>query len=187
MPPIKQSKKQPLETRQHLLAEAGNLIVEQGLANLTLEAVAKAAGVSKGGLLHHFPSKQSLLDGLIRDLHERFHQRLRELAFEDPVPEGRLARAYLKSVSMQREDRQNKLCGILAIEARAEPAMRSAWRESVRAMLRGEPDDTSDPIELAIVQLAADGLWLADLEGAFDDSPELFHRIVARLGEMTRP
>lgn len=186
MATIKQSKKQPTETRQHLLEEAGNLIIEQGLANLTLDAVAKAAGVSKGGLLHHFPSKQSLLEGLIRDLHEQFRQRLKELAQADPVPEGRFARAYLKSVSMHREGSHNKLCGVLAIEARAEPAMRSAWRESARDMLRREPDDTSDPIELAIVQLAADGLWLADLEGVFDDSPDLFHRIVARLEQMTR-
>ena len=186
MPIIRQSKKQPVETRQHLLKVAGELILEHGLANLTLDAVAKASSISKGGLLHHFPSKQHLLDGLILDLHERFRHRLRELADADPVPEGRFARAYLKTVSMHRDDSGNKLCGILAIEARGEPAMRSAWRDCVRDMLRQETDGKSDPIELAIVHLAADGLWLADLEGVFDDSADLFRRIVARLEQMTR-
>ena len=186
MPFIRQSRKQPAETRQHLLKVAGELVLEHGLANLTLDAVAKASGVSKGGLLHHFPSKQHLLDGLILDLHERFRQRLQDLALVDPVPEGRLARAYLKMVSMHREDPSNRLCGILAIEARGEPAMRSTWRDCVREMLCPEPDAKSDPIELAIVHLAADGLWLADVEGVFDGSADLFQRIVARLEQMTR-
>ena len=186
MPLIRQSKKQPTETRQHLLKVAGEQILEHGLANLTLDAVARASGVSKGGLLHHFPSKQHLLEGLIRDLHDRFRERLRDLAQADPMPEGRFARAYLKAVSMHREDPGNKLCGVLAIEARGEPAMRSAWRDCVRDMLRQETDGKTDPIELAIVHLAADGLWLADLEGVFDDSPDLFRRIVARLEQMTK-
>ncbi len=186
MTAIKQRKKRPVETRQHLLNVAGNLILEQGLANVTLDAVAKASGVSKGGLLHHFPSKQHLLDGLILDLYARFRRRLREFADADPVAEGRFARAYLKTVAKDREDPTNKLCGILAIEARGQSAMRTAWRECVRDMLRHDPDASSDPISLAIVHLAADGLWLADLEGVFDDSPDLFRSIVARLERMTR-
>jgi AcrR family transcriptional regulator len=186
MAPIKQNKKQPAETRQQLLVVAGNLILEHGLVNLTLDAVAKASGVSKGGLLHHFPSKQHLLNGLILDLHERFRQRLSELAVADPMPEGRIARAYLKAVTMNRDEPRNKLCSILAIEARGEPAMRSAWRDCTRDMLRLQSESGSDPIEMAVVHLAADGLWLADLEGVFDDSPELFQRIVARLEQMTR-
>src|SRR5918995_7239284 len=31
----------------------------------TLDAVAAAAGVSKGGLLHHFPDRQALAHGLV--------------------------------------------------------------------------------------------------------------------------
>ena len=37
----------------------------KGVAKLTLEAVAKEAGVSKGGLLYHFSNKEALIEGMI--------------------------------------------------------------------------------------------------------------------------
>ena len=47
--------------RERILEAAERVITEVGAAHLTLDAVAQAAGVSKGGLLYHFPSKESLL------------------------------------------------------------------------------------------------------------------------------
>ena len=40
-------------------------MVESGATHLTLDAVAKSAGVSKGGLLYHFPTKEALLEGML--------------------------------------------------------------------------------------------------------------------------
>jgi AcrR family transcriptional regulator len=44
---------------------ADTVVLEKGSAHLTLEAVARTAGVSKGGLLYHFHNKQQLLEGMI--------------------------------------------------------------------------------------------------------------------------
>lgn len=41
------------------------LLIEVGERAATLEAVAKRAGVSKGGLLYHFPSKEALISSLL--------------------------------------------------------------------------------------------------------------------------
>ncbi|MGP8035610.1 MAG: TetR/AcrR family transcriptional regulator [Steroidobacteraceae bacterium] len=51
--------------RQRLLDAAERVVVESGATHLTLDAVAKSAGVSKGGLLYHFPSKEALLEGML--------------------------------------------------------------------------------------------------------------------------
>ena len=48
-----------------LLDAAETVVARQGFANLTLDAVAAEAGISKGGLLHHFPSKDRLVEGLV--------------------------------------------------------------------------------------------------------------------------
>lgn len=53
------------ETRRRLLKAAAQVIREQGVRQLTLEAVAAAAGCSKGGLLYHYPSKEALVGGLV--------------------------------------------------------------------------------------------------------------------------
>jgi AcrR family transcriptional regulator len=51
--------------RERLLDAAERVVVESGATHLTLDAVAKSAGVSKGGLLYHFPSKEALLQGMV--------------------------------------------------------------------------------------------------------------------------
>ena len=51
--------------RERLLDAAERVVVESGATHLTLDAVAKSAGVSKGGLLYHFPNKEALLEGML--------------------------------------------------------------------------------------------------------------------------
>ena len=89
-------KKQPQAVRQLLLGVAAGLCIERGASGLTLDAVAAAAGVSKGGLLHHFPSKAALLEGLLDDLIDRLDAAIHQAMLDDPDPTGRFTRAYLK-------------------------------------------------------------------------------------------
>jgi AcrR family transcriptional regulator len=51
--------------RERILDAFEELLVQQGERGTTLEAVAAAAGVSKGGLLYHFGGKEALVDGLL--------------------------------------------------------------------------------------------------------------------------
>ncbi|MGO1278571.1 MAG: TetR/AcrR family transcriptional regulator, partial [Cellulosimicrobium funkei] len=50
----------PPAARAKVLRAFASLLVEQGERAATLEAVAERAGVSKGGLLYHFGSKDAL-------------------------------------------------------------------------------------------------------------------------------
>lgn len=43
------------DKKKRLLAAASEIVEEEGVVKLTLEAVAQRAGMSKGGLLYHFP------------------------------------------------------------------------------------------------------------------------------------
>ena len=56
----------PSVARAAALDAADALLSEHGLAAFTLEAVAARAGISKGGLLYHFPTKEALLSDLMR-------------------------------------------------------------------------------------------------------------------------
>jgi len=182
-------KRQPVETRQLLLEVAEKTIREKGLAGVTLDGVAKAAGVSKGGLLHHFPNKQHLIDAVIVELHQRFLSRIKKICAADPIESGKETRAYLKVATRERDEQDSQLCSILAVEARDNPTMRSQWRETrIRMMTTASPaGEGTDPILLAIIQLATDGLWLAETEGLFDKSSTLYRQIIERLEQMTLP
>ncbi|WP_323742958.1 MULTISPECIES: TetR/AcrR family transcriptional regulator [unclassified Rathayibacter] len=61
----------PVPARDRVLDAFESLLDEQGERAATLDAVARAAGVSKGGLLYHFPSKEALVGGLLARLDER--------------------------------------------------------------------------------------------------------------------
>jgi len=81
-------KKHPSLTRDHILQAAGQLVLAEGPSALTLEAAAKAAGISKGGLLYHFPSKEALILGMIESHHEGYKSAIRAEKALLPHPEA---------------------------------------------------------------------------------------------------
>lgn len=52
-------------SREHILDTYVDLLIHAGERAATLDAVATAAKVSKGGLLYHFSSKKALLEALV--------------------------------------------------------------------------------------------------------------------------
>ena len=75
----------PRPTQREVILDAfQDLIVEVGAANVTLEAAAARGGVSKGGLLYHFPSKSDLFAGLVDRLREAIDRAIAD-APDDPV------------------------------------------------------------------------------------------------------
>ena len=53
------------DIRDQLLDAAEEVVNAQGVARLTLDAVARQAGLSKSGLLHYFPNKEALIDAIV--------------------------------------------------------------------------------------------------------------------------
>jgi AcrR family transcriptional regulator len=78
-----------------VLDAAEAVVVRQGIANLTLEAVAAEAGISKGGLLYHFPTKDRLIDALVRRSAENWRTCYMDAYGRAPAGPGRMARALL--------------------------------------------------------------------------------------------
>ena len=60
-----------VRTRRALLDAAARTVVVHG-AGVSLDVVAREAGVSKGGLMHHFRSKDELMTALADDLFDQF-------------------------------------------------------------------------------------------------------------------
>ena len=57
----------PRLKRYDTIIDAAEVVVaEVGAAHMTLDAVAGKAGISKGGLLYHFPTKEALLEAMIK-------------------------------------------------------------------------------------------------------------------------
>lgn len=59
------------DTRSRLL-EAALAILTEGKEALSFDAVAKRVGISKGGLIHHFPTRDSLVESVVHELVGQF-------------------------------------------------------------------------------------------------------------------
>lgn len=58
-------------TRDRILDAAIHCFIELGYTNVTTAKVASAAGVSRGAMLHHFPSKTELIQAAVEYLHDK--------------------------------------------------------------------------------------------------------------------
>ncbi len=171
-------KKQPELVRRALLDQAAKLAVEEGLAAITVQAVADAAGVTKGGLMHHFPHKQALIDAVFQELMDAIDEELNTRIAADPEPYGSFTRAYVEAVFTMSLGANGGPWAPLSITMLTDAGLRALWGKWFQARLERHEKTDSD-MRLAIVRLAADGVWLADLAGiALPDIGQLRIRLL---------
>ncbi|MCK0439472.1 TetR family transcriptional regulator [Gordonia alkaliphila] len=66
--------------RDELLGIAGELFADRGLRSTTVRDIADAAGILSGSLYHHFDSKESMVDELLRGFLDELFERYRTIS-----------------------------------------------------------------------------------------------------------
>jgi len=90
-------------TRGVLVATARELFEAKGYAGTSIEDVVRQAGVTRGALYHHFPTKQSLFDAVIVDIQDELAARVEEAAGADGDPWDRFVAAWLSFIAAAHE------------------------------------------------------------------------------------
>lgn len=157
-------KKEPALVRRRLLEHGARLCVEHGVAGLSLQAVADTAGVTKGGLLHHFPTKQALVDAIFDELLQSFEGRVRQLMDADPERFGRFTRAYINATLELLGGEEVVQWSALMMSSVTEPRLKQRWADWLDGQLKQNKQTDSAPA-LELARYAADGIWLAALLG----------------------
>ncbi|CAH0182888.1 MULTISPECIES: TetR/AcrR family transcriptional regulator [unclassified Microbacterium] len=145
----------PPLARERVLDAFEAILIDDGERAATLEATAAAAGVSKGGLLYHFGSKDDLAMGMT--------DRLLRLVDEDLVEMGKASDgpiAYYVRTSVMENDPLDR--AIIAVSCLAQGGSTTAkealrgihmrWGESIRPHVR-------DQAAFDLVMLVSDGLY----------------------------
>lgn len=151
--------------RTALLKAACQLVREKGAATLTLDAVAKEAGVSKGGLLYHFPSKDALIKALMEDFLDRFDKETElESATNAELTNNRWAQAFLiKTVQLTKEDLEMNAAVMAA--AAMNPDLLQPIKDRYETWQQRIETTEADPVAATVIRLAADGLFFSELFG----------------------
>lgn len=145
--------------RDHVLDAAEAVVAEVGAGGLTIDAVARTAGITKGGVQYCFGSKDDLIAAMLRRWGAEFDATLQRLAGDDPGPDRRLA-AYLQAVRDASEAESSREAVMLAalVQARGNLAETRAWyRRQVGAL--GDPR-TPEGRRRRLALLASEGAFL---------------------------
>jgi AcrR family transcriptional regulator len=88
----------PLSSRERILAASVQVALRDGVSAMTLDAVAREAGVSKGGLLYHYASKDELIAAMLQHCAGRIQKSIEERMAADQNPRGRWFRALVQTI-----------------------------------------------------------------------------------------
>jgi len=173
--------------RDRLLDAAEAIVGRDGVGNLTLEAVAREAGLSKGGLLYHFHSKSSLIIAIVERLAGRSEADHGRAVEQDPVKAGAFTRAYVATRANRFESGESHRfhTALLAAAATDQEYLDPIRKRCVEWQGRLEKDGI-DPATATIVRLAMDGMCLGAIFGMPVPTGEKRRLVIEKLIEMTK-
>ncbi|EHK83334.1 TetR/AcrR family transcriptional regulator [Rhodococcus pyridinivorans] len=154
--------------RAKLLDAFVTILLEQGERAATLESVAAAANVSKGGLLYHFPSKDALVAALA--------EHLETLAADDAelmraAPEGP-ATYYIRTSVFADTPLDRAIVALTRLSQTANPRAQQALRRIHQGWFEALSDEVTDPAAARAVMLIGDGLYYgAAMSGETSTTP----------------
>ena len=189
--------------REAMLDAAERVVVRDGAAKLSLDAVATEAGISKASVLYDYKTKQALIRALVERRVAAETARIGQLiaaqgADPDAVVRGRLAAARQKVPDEERAVAVS-LCAALAQDAELREPIRTVINEHLTTLGR----DSAHPGAARLAFLAIEGLmflewfgfhawpqdqrdrilgdiaWLIGQEPPGDTAPDTGHRPVA--------
>jgi AcrR family transcriptional regulator len=151
-----------IPARERILEAAERVVSEVGAARLTLDGVAQAAGVSKGGLLYHFPSKESLLGALAqRYVDSMEHCIDAAKSTISASDQGRDLKACILGV-LGNDPRSKAMGAALMAAAANDLTLLEVIRQRISDYTDEIAESHADFARAAIVTLAVDGLKLRE-------------------------
>jgi AcrR family transcriptional regulator len=176
-----------------ILTAAERVVLRDGVMRLTLEAVAREARLSKGGLLYHFATKEALIQAMLARLIHYCDREIEVHRRHDTAP-GRWTRAYVRRklepvlpYPGEADFPRSKEMGAgLIVAATTTPGLLDPLRERFQAWQQAIEQDGIDTARATVVRLAVDGLWLAELLGIWSPSEQLRTQVLHELIQLTQ-
>lgn len=153
-----------------LLLQAALAILMDGEGVLTLDAVVKRSGISKGGLTHHFPTREALVEGVVDEIIKQFTSAAGHM--EPGSGKGTLkeAKAYIEgslepSMRGSAADMARGLIRLYGSDFRKDTPFLDPWRKLFASRLDRfrQTSDLDGFARAAIVTLAVESFVLIDV------------------------
>jgi AcrR family transcriptional regulator len=166
-------------TRDRILGALRTVLARGGASAVTLESVAAAAGLSKGGLLYHFKTKESLYAGLLDQAKaEVTASMVARTARTSP------ARAYLEYSLPETELEAASTSALIAAVRADDSVGEGAAARLIEVFERWEEPllaGVADQVLAQTIRLVGLGLYLGAVAGMPTPEPGLLTQVIERL------
>lgn len=166
--------------RDEVLEAIVTIIEREGLTPVTLDAVAIETGMTRAGLLYHFPSREALIAATHRHLTELWERDLASSA----------GKSAADATDQERHEAYVRVCTnaarrvelLLMLESAEGGEVGNLWQQVIERWAPAVPNvEDERGIDRFIARLAADGLWINEALSSQPISEKLRDAIIARL------
>jgi AcrR family transcriptional regulator len=145
--------------RDRILDAAEAVILESGGRSFTLDAVAARAGISKGGLVYSFATKDDLVHAALEREMARFREAVRCRVGGGPMGPGELVLAHIEE-ALEEDDAATQMAAFLVTALVHAPNMLEPVRRYYRLLLDSLRSEDGDMREVRHALLAVEGIFL---------------------------
>ncbi len=167
--------------RERIIDVAEQVVIELGAGHLTFDTVSARSGVSRGGLLYHFPDKKALLMAMLdRNIERSTESRKKK---RDRLPEGmgrEIVAHVLSALDIGTRSRRITAAAFFALAAH-DPGLLVPLKQRYRKLLDELTGDGLRFERAAVIALATDGLRLLEVLSMSPFDMEQRGRIVGEL------
>lgn len=170
--------------RDKVLDAAEALVVSTGAAALSFDAVAKAAGITKGGVQYAFGTRDNLIRAMITRWGKAFDAEVSARTGPDPTRHA-LIRGHLEA-TRDADEAEHSRSAVMMTALLQHPDQLSATRDWYNSRLEGLDLTQPQDRQLALAFLAGEGAFLLKAFGLIDLDPAqwklLFENMLSATG-----
>jgi len=180
--------------RETILDIAQELIQRRGINGMSYADISKAVEIRKASIHHHFPTKEDLVNAVLKRYQANFHTSLDEILTSPAKPKKKLQKfmKLFEATIAQGSNDKTCLCGMLSAElfslseetANLVREFLNDCRGAISEILKEGQSDGSFNISGNVNNMS--DLFLASLEGGLfmarvDGGPERFNKLLKQL------
>ena len=174
-------------TKDTILDAAEAVVAREGAGRLTIDAVAAESGVSKGGVLYHYPNQLALLQAMIGRMVDSVRAGIAS-AEARAKAQGEPVLPFVIAVLFERLKQEDPLANAVLAASAAQPELLDAAGAAIGEEFQRLVDAAPDPVLAQILFLSLDGLKLSQLLGLSHirnhELDQVEHRMISLAREM---
>ncbi len=152
--------------RDKVLDAAEEIVARQGAAGLTIDSVAKAMGISKGGVQYCFGNKNALIDAMFERWGKAYDTVFENIAGDSPSPVTTV-QAHMQATRNSDQVSSAKAAALMAMLIQTPEHLESS-REWYRSRIAGLDLTTAEGKKARLAFLATEGAFMLRFFGLMD-------------------